>query len=95
MKKLKIRRIVASIARVFASGYGSCLCCGMPWRFCRYHITPLDGGRGMFPLCEHCWRNLTPTERLQYYFELRMKWIARGENPPSWTEVRTAVRRGL
>lgn len=61
------RRMLANIAREFAPGYSHCYRCGMPWKFTEGHATPYKtshGGTACLPLCEHCWGDLTPEERL-------------------------------
>lgn len=39
-----------------------------------YHITDYMEGRGCFPLCERCWSELTPEQRLPWYRKLWDVW---------------------
>jgi hypothetical protein len=41
----------------------------------REHSTTYKGGGGCFPLCEGCWAQLTPEQRLPYYQQLVRNWI--------------------
>jgi len=56
---------------------------------------------GCFPLCEECWGELTPKERLPYYRELFNEWTLEAirdgyEAPPKkqWESIRAAVLAG-
>lgn len=78
-------------------GYSGCRRCGTPWWACREHVTPYgDEGEGCFPLCQRCWGELHPVDRLPYYGELIRHWISLG--PPVEQEtidaILDAVRRG-
>lgn len=70
------RRTLAAVARAAAPGYGSCYRCGMPWKFTEHHTTYYSNGRGCFPLCEQCWGELTPEQRLPFYERLLHDWHA-------------------
>jgi hypothetical protein len=51
-------------------GFGGCLRCGDTWDRTPYHSTYIGAGSSCFPLCERCWRGLSPQERLPYYERL-------------------------
>lgn len=86
-----IRRAIAAIARLFAPGYSWCHRCGMPWKFTEGHTTWYTPGIGCFPLCEKCWRQLTPSERVPHYVALYDEW---SEPKGDWDLIRTAVMEG-
>lgn len=64
------------------------------------HSTPYREGRACFPLCEGCWSEMEPWERLPYYQTLFISWARDAfvhgyELPDSWAEIRHAVIEGL
>lgn len=48
--------------------------------------------RGCFPLCEACWNDLKPFERLPYYRKLWESWGSPQDR--SWTQIEAAVHAG-
>lgn len=88
---------IGRTGQLFAPGYGWCLRCETPWLFVHYHLTPYGShGRGCLPLCEKCWTELTPAQRVPFYRDLIMSWrpgraLARDEE---WALVKTAVLSG-
>ena len=69
-----------------------CLHCGTTWVFVRGHSTPYSESSGCFPLCEECWGEMTPAQRLPYYHEMYEAW-----NDPSyahWADIERAVLAG-
>jgi hypothetical protein len=72
-----------------APGYGHCERCKTPWKFVDGHVTSIGtNGKGVFPLCEACWRETDIATRLVYYQSafVRLGWLG------SWTEIEQAVR---
>ena len=57
---------------------GGCARCERAWGRNVMHCTPLDPGRSVFVLCEECWCELSPLERLPYYQALWVEWVASG-----------------
>jgi hypothetical protein len=53
---------------------GSCGRCKVSWKWVEGHLTLYSCGSACFPLCEKCWSDLTPEERVPYYRELFDKW---------------------
>jgi len=53
--------------------YGHCLCCGGSWAVKRPHWT-FYSDAGMGPVCEECYDELSPEERLPYYVKLWESW---------------------
>lgn len=51
----------------------------------------VTAGSGMFPLCELCWREMTPAERLPYYRVLYDRWMADYGSPVDWSVVERSV----
>jgi len=56
-----------------------------------HHVTLTNGG-GCFPLCDECWSNLTPAQRLPYYHQLLMNQ-GHGEIN-KWPRLKAAVLNG-
>lgn len=80
------------ISRVVSPGYSCCRACGTSWLFVEGHDTPYRDGSGCFPLCERCWEERTPEERLPFYADLIWSWDSADEE--LWTQVKTAVMEG-
>ena len=53
------------------NGYGGCMRCGHRWNHVKGHDTV-----SCFPLCESCWSQMTPENRLPYYLKLRNIWLS-------------------
>lgn len=103
---LFLRKFAGFFARLLFPLYSACGRCGMPWRVTKHHSTNLlTKGGGLFPLCEHCWSDLTIEERLPYYRKLYESWLKTA--PPTlpdgtpyhefnmtWEEIEAAVLAG-
>jgi hypothetical protein len=98
---------IGRIGKLFAPGYSWCQRCDTPWRFVHYHVTSYTDSSGCLPLCEKCWHDLTPEQRLPYYRQLIERWhhpthtarsgAAQSEDATfadTWDKVATAVRAG-
>jgi len=67
----------------------------------RYHVTDVTDNKGMFPLCENCWRELRTAEaRRPYYMRLWHRWCNDGiDTDPSdpqaitWPRIVDALQR--
>jgi len=59
--------------RKHSDGYGRCLHCGGSWAIKRPHWTWYSDA-AMGPLCEECYDELSPEERLPYYVKLWESW---------------------
>jgi hypothetical protein len=102
-KILLLRKIAGFFARLIFPMYSACGRCGMTWNVTKYHSTYVPVGRGLFPLCESCWKDLTPQDRLPYYRKLYESWLVpvilpdgtpyKGPNM-TWEEIETAVLAG-
>jgi hypothetical protein len=88
---LKIRKILGRMSQLINTGWGSCKRCGITWAFVHGHITDYDLGDGCFPLCESCWKDLTPEERLPFYRQMYDEW---GTLSPDWEKIEAAVLDG-
>lgn len=95
--KLRINARIGRISHAMAPGYGDCLRCHTAWAFVKGHSTSYTETSGCFPLCEACWSELTPEERLPYYRLLWNRWCADGADrePETWGQIETAVMAGL
>lgn len=60
------------------------------------HEVVVANGDGCFPLCEQCWGELTPEQRLPYYRTLLDSWKSHGnpEVESKWTGMKAAVLAG-
>jgi hypothetical protein len=81
-------------------GYGRCYRCQRNWKICNSHCTMFkedkEGAEGCFPLCQECWEELTPDQRLVYYQQLWAEWLVWGERPmEEWQSIENAVKQGL
>lgn len=84
------------ITQRMSPGYSFCKRCATTWEFVRSHSTQYNDGSGCFPLCEMCWGELTPEERLPFYRRLYEKWLESGPLPEeTWFEIQEAVLMGL
>jgi len=79
---------------------GYCYRCHIPWNYTpekRGHVTYYgEEGEGCFPLCERCWAQLSPEQRLPFYEFLFVEGAAFGY-PTSKEKadvIREAVRAG-
>ena len=89
------RKAIAAVTRPFSPFYSTCGRCDRPWSVCTGHSTPYSEHSGCFPLCERCWRELSPQERLPYYDKLLRSWEQWG-TVEQWKKdaIRTAVLEG-
>lgn len=98
MKRIKLfaRHVVAFLFNWIFAGYSNCGCCKRTWPLVRrHHATNYSNGRAMFPLCEACWKDLTPAQRMPYYMKLLDSWeeSSNGEehNGMSYNDIRKAI----
>ena len=80
------RRAWGKLTQLISPSWGYCNRCGVSWRFTKEHVTVYTPGAGLFPLCEKCWSELSPQERLPYYW----RW----QKEDTWEEIKTAVLEG-
>lgn len=81
------------ISRIFSPNYSWCLKCKTTWKFVNPHDTTYSLDRGMFPLCNECWKELgTPERRMSYYRELWRSW--RPKDLPEWSLIEASVLEG-
>ena len=61
-------RFDKSVAYLVDHPYGRCSRCSLSWKRVNGHITTIiDTNSGMFVLCDACWGELTPEDRLPHY----------------------------
>ncbi len=77
-----------------ASAFSACGRCETSWKYTEGHTTYYSETSGMFPLCESCWQQLTPSERLPYYKKLYNDWKRMGDTVVSWENIEKAVLAG-
>lgn len=83
---------------------GACGRCKRSWKWVEGHSTPFNDHEGCFPLCEGCWHELTPQQRLPYYramFDHNMQETRRyqggkyvSEETAKWPQIQAAVLAG-
>lgn len=80
---------------------GQCGNCKVSWKWVDGHSTMFTQSSGCFPLCEKCWSELTPEQRLPFYRELFDSNIASARKynyppPPEseWELIKAAVLAG-
>lgn len=88
---------IGKISQLLSPGYSACGKCHTTWRFVKDHTTPYSQMGAMFPLCEQCWHELTPDERLPFYRDLWDLWNSYSFPdyiPPPWSDIEAAVLAG-
>jgi hypothetical protein len=90
------RRTVAFLFNWIFMGYSNCGCCKRAWPLVRkHHCNDYSRGRAMFPLCEACWKDLTPEQRMPYYMKLIDSWEessdGKNHNDLSYSDIRKAI----
>jgi len=50
--------------------FGRCGRCNRSWKWVKGHATNYTESSGCFPLCDSCWKALTPEQRLPFYRKL-------------------------
>ena len=83
---------IGKMSKLFTPNLSSCGKCKTTWGFVEPHNTQYSRCYGMFPLCEECWSELTPQERLPYYEQLIKRWGNVSEEDK--TLIREAVLAG-
>jgi hypothetical protein len=81
---------IGRISHFLTPVYSACRRCHTTWFFVEGHNTMITDGRGCFPLCERCWGELTPADRLPFYRDL---YNSHDYRPYSWEDVEAAVLR--
>lgn len=92
---LWLRTTLGYIFKVLTPGYSCCHRCERPWSIAEHHSTRYTENRGCFPLCELCWQELEPKDRLPYYRELYNEWQHWSiEEDETWKNIKEAVLAG-
>lgn len=84
----------ATIDQAIHPQYGHCGKCGLTWATVEGHSTRYTESEGMFPLCEKCWSELTPEQRLPYYRSLWESWEREIPGHANWNDIEKAVLEG-
>ena len=74
----------ATILRITNPRYSCCNKCGVPWKYVDTHCINWTKNRGVFYMCEDCWKESTIEERLiiskiayeKYHKHTDINWIA-------------------
>ena len=96
MMNKQIRKILGVISQKVFPQMGSCGSCGMTWNVCEGHSTNYTESSGCFPLCELCWKELTPETRLPFYRKLWDSWEKENvvDKDNRWKNIEKAVLEG-
>lgn len=93
MKPYRLRRMLAAFMP--GMNYARCGRCHLPWWISGYHVTDFTETRGCFPLCNNCWYDLVPRQRLPYYRKLFEQWSLNfPESQETWELMKRAVEEG-
>lgn len=65
---------IGKISKILTPSYSCCEKCNTTWVFVKYHNTMYTNSRGMFPMCEKCWCELIPEQRLPFYRSVFLRW---------------------
>jgi hypothetical protein len=65
---------IGPISHVITPSMSWCIRCRTTWRFVRPHLTGVTDSSGVFALCDRCWFELDPEERLPYYLRASGEW---------------------
>jgi hypothetical protein len=84
---------IGSISKILSPSYSSCEKCNTTWKFVKPHYTYYDESHGCFSLCEKCWSELTPKERLEFYKISRVSFW-RNKSEEEWNMIVNAVLKG-
>jgi hypothetical protein len=88
---LTLRRVFGRFTQSVDPQHSHCYRCGITWGFAKNHCTRYSDCEGCFPLCEYCWRRLTPQGRLPFYRRLFESW---GPTKTDWIQIHNAVLAG-
>lgn len=81
---------------ISSPNFGWCYRCRTTWLYVNEHATSYgDGSSACFPLCEKCWKELTPETRIPCYEQLFRDWECSQPMEPGRTDqIRAAVLAG-
>ena len=79
---LKRLPFVTRIYRNLHPSYGTCFCCGLPWKVVNIHFPPSIDGSGYFTVCEHCWSHKSYDEIRKSVIQLYNEWNRNGDESP-------------
>lgn len=91
-------RMSIEFANLVDHPYSRCSRCDISWKRVHGHGT-MWGSSGASPLCDACWAELTPEQRLPHYRVLFDKWVFDGKRrghdaPAPWPVIERAVLDG-
>jgi len=96
--RLKSRKSLGKVSEIMFPDFASCKRCHISIAVQDFHSTPYSKGSGCFPLCEYCWNDMKPEERLPYYMGLVDSWVLHGGgdyNGVSWEDVRSMISNAV
>lgn len=76
------------------SVFSRCGRCDRSWKWVEGHTTEYESDIGCFPLCERCWKELTPQQRLPYYRTWFDSTDSLKDDQQVWAAIQAAVLAG-
>lgn len=55
--------------RLLPSHFSHCSRCRLPWNVVEGHVIAYSRNSGCFPICNECWDDLTPVDRVPFYLD--------------------------
>lgn len=63
---------IGKISKLMFPDYGQCRRCRTTWNLVAPHVVYYQQGHGLFRLCEKCWQDVAPVDRLPYFDDVRV-----------------------
>lgn len=77
-------------------GQSTCMRCQLPWALCDSHSVKMSERKSCFAICEDCWQELAPEERLIYYEALFHEWaMMSSEAWDDWQAVKDNILKDV
>ena len=75
------------------NGLSYCLKCNGTWNWKKPHMILVNNNRSIFPLCEECYHEVSPEERLYWCKTLFKSWYTKDHVPEQidWERVSRIV----
>ena len=74
---------IGKISKILFPDYGQCRRCKTTWNLVNPHDVPYREGQAIFRLCEKCWHEVAPADRLSFFADV--------QDTERWTDVAAAV----
>lgn len=94
-KRINIR--IGPISQLWDTTTLYCECCHTTWKFVVPHTTQYSVHSSCQALCEKCWNEYIPVDRLKFYLKMWTKQRSThssGDNSFEWSLISESVLRG-